>query len=97
MEQKSSCWAQDLVCVRLCIPWFSYKSTTVRYAFLASASSPATQTSAKSISEKQIFPFLPHEHLVNQLKVSFALFVYAQTHNRAATELMSITLGAGSY
>lgn len=49
-----------------------------------------------SHSLKTDFP-LPSEHLVNHFKVSFSAFVYAQTHNRAAAQLMSITLGAGTF
>lgn len=69
----------------------------MKYVILAEFSSPATQTSAKSLSENRFSLFLLHEHLANQFKVSFADFVYAQTHNRAATQLMSIKLGAGTY
>lgn len=74
-----------------------YKSTTVRNVFLARSSSPAPQTSAESLYEYRFSPFFLHEHLVNRLKVSWAQFVYAQTHIRAAAQLMSITLEAGTY
>lgn len=45
---------------------------------------------------KTDFPLPSLEHLVNLLKVSFAIFVYAQTHNRAAAQLTSITVEAGT-
>lgn len=57
----------------------------MRYVFLARFSSPATQTSAKSLSPKTDFPlFLLREHLVNLLKVSFAVFVYAQNTQQSS-------------